>query len=179
MTTELETRIRVLLADTPVIDGHNDLPWEMRDRVAYNLDDLDLAVDQTEIGLHTDLVRMRAGGLGAQFWSVFVPDTLTGDSAVTATLEQIDFVHRLVARFPDRLALARTADDVEEARSEARVASLIGIEGGHSINSSLGTLRMMHALGVRYMTLTHNHNTPWADSATDEPGVGGSVAVRA
>jgi membrane dipeptidase len=169
----MDSRISDLLAGAPVIDGHNDLPWEMRTRVAYNMDDLDLAVDQTASGLHTDLERLRIGGVGAQFWSVWVPDLLPGDAMVTTTLEQIDFVHQFVARFPDRLALARTADEVEAAHASGRIASLIGIEGGHSIANSLATLRAMHALGARYLTLTHNHNTPWADSATDEVGVGG------
>ncbi len=169
----MDSRIAQLLADAPVIDGHNDLAWEMRDRVAYNLGDLDLSSDQTEVGLHTDLVRLRAGGVGAQFWSVWVPERLPGGAAVTATLEQIDFVHQFVARFPDRLALTRTADEVEAAHASGRIASLIGIEGGHSIANSLATLRAMYALGARYMTLTHNHNTAWADSATDEVGVGG------
>jgi membrane dipeptidase len=170
---DIHGRIREVLADAPVIDGHNDLPWQMRDRVDYDLDAIDLAADQSGIGLHTDLVRMRAGGIGAQFWSVFVPSSLTEEQAVVATLEQIDFVHRFVDRFPDRLAIARTADEVESARTSGRIASLIGMEGGHSIASSLAVLRMMHALGARYMTLTHAQNTPWADSATDEPAVGG------
>ena len=171
--TELRQRINTMLAGAPVIDGHNDLAWELRSRVRYDLSDLDLALDQTASGLHTDLARMRAGGMGAQFWSVFVSDRLTGDSAVAATLEQIDFVHQLVARFPDRLALARTADEVEAAYASGRIASLLGVEGGHSIANSMGTLRALHALGARYLTLTHVHNTPWADSATDEVGVGG------
>jgi membrane dipeptidase len=168
-----EARVRAVLDQAPVIDGHNDMPWQMRRRVDYDMDKLDLAADQTAIGMHTDLVRMRAGGMGAQFWSVFVPSKLGGDAAVTATLEQIDFVHRFVARYPDRLAIAVSADDVEAARAAGRVASLIGVEGGHSMNNSLGTLRMLHALGARYMTLTHFLNTPWADSATDVVGVGG------
>lgn len=173
MSGEHEDRVREVLRGAPVIDGHNDLPWQMRNRVRYDLNEIDLAVDQSATGLHTDLVRMRAGGLGAQFWSVYVPTSLAGDEAVVATLEQIDFVHQFIERFPDQLAFARTADDVESAHKSGRIASLIGIEGGHSIASSLGTLRMMHALGARYMTLTHSENTPWADSATDEPGVGG------
>lgn len=169
----IDARVCDVLRDAPIIDGHNDLPWQMRSRVRYDLDAIDLAGDQTSLGLHTDLVRMRAGGIGAQFWSVFVPSSLTEDQAVVATLEQIDFVHRFVDRFPDHLAIARTADEVESARASGRIASLIGMEGGHSIASSLAVLRMMHALGARYMTLTHAQNTPWADSATDEPAVGG------
>ncbi|MFI6350519.1 dipeptidase [Streptomyces sp. NPDC050560] len=161
-----------LLHEFPVVDGHNDLPWALRQQVAYDLAARDIAEDQSA-HLHTDLARLRAGGVGAQFWSVYVRTDLPGDAAVTATLEQIDCVHRLIERYPDRLARATTAADMERARQEGRVASLMGAEGGHSINNSLAVLRTFAALGVRYMTLTHNDNTAWADSATDEPGVGG------
>jgi membrane dipeptidase len=157
--------------DTWVIDGHNDLPWAMRELASYDLDAVDLASGEPR--LHTDLPRLRAGGVGAQFWSVYVPCRLSPGDAVAATLEQIDFVNRLAGRYPDALALARTADEVESAVAGRRVASLMGMEGGHSIGGSLAVLRRMHALGVRYMTLTHNENTPWADSATDVPVVGG------
>lgn len=155
----------------PVIDGHNDLPWELRHQVGYDLDRLDLAArgDTT----HTDLVRLREGGVVGQFWSVYAPSNLPGDLAVTQTLEQIDAVHRLIERFPADLALATTADDVGAAVSSGRIASLLGAEGGQSIGCSLGALRMLHRLGVRYLTLTHNDNTPWADSATDTPTHGG------
>jgi membrane dipeptidase len=169
-------RIRDILAGAPVIDGHNDLPWAMRGKVRYDMNAIDLAADQSGTGLHTDLTRMRAGGMGAQFWSVFVSSAMPEPSAVVATLEQIDFVHQLVARFPDQLMIARTAEDVEAARASGRIASLIGIEGGHSIAGSLAVLRMMHALGARYLTLTHVKNNAWADSATDEVGVGGLSA---
>jgi membrane dipeptidase len=124
-------------------------------------------------GLHTDLPRLRRGGVGAQFWSVYVPGTLAGDAAVTATLEQIDLARRLIRHYSDDLELALTADDVDRIFAAGKIASLLGAEGGHSIASSLGVLRMLYALGVRYMTLTHNHNVPWADSATDERGCGG------
>ena len=154
-----------------VVDGHNDLPWALREHCGYDLTQVDLAAGEPAV--HTDLPRLRAGGVAAQFWSVFVPCSLTGESGVTATLEQVDFVHRLVEAFPADLALCRTADQVEAAMTDGRIASLMGMEGGHSIDSSLGTLRMMHALGVRYMTLTHNENVPWADSATDVPAIGG------
>jgi membrane dipeptidase len=157
----------------PIFDGHNDLAWELRRRVRYDFDALDIAADQTASGLHTDLPRARAGGLGAQYWSVYAPCPPDGGDAVSATLEQIDAVHRLVARYPEHLALATSADEVERARAAGRIASLFGAEGGHSINCSLGALRMLYQLGVRYLTLTHVLNTPWADSATDEPKVGG------
>ncbi|MEU1625669.1 dipeptidase [Streptomyces sp. NPDC020096] len=161
-------RARELLAAHPVVDGHNDLPWALREQVRYDLDRLDIAADQ-RASLHTDIPRLRAGGVGAQFWSVYVRADLTGDDAVSATLEQIDVVRQLTERYPADLRLATTADDMETARAEGRIASLMGAEGGHSINNSLATLRAFHALGVRYMTLTHNSNVPWADSATDEP----------
>ncbi|WP_351227787.1 dipeptidase [Streptomyces sp. NPDC002133] len=163
---------RSLLASHPVVDGHNDLPWALREQVRYDLDRLDIAGDQTG-SLHTDIPRLRAGGVGAQFWSVYVRSDYAGDEAVSATLEQIDAVAQLLARYPADLARALTADDMEAARKEGRIASLMGAEGGHSINNSLATLRALHALGVRYMTLTHNDNNDWADSATDEPRVGG------
>ena len=172
MTSEMLDRAKSLLRDAPVVDGHNDLPWAMRHHAGYDLDAVDLAADQSS-RLHTDLVRLAAGGVGAQFWSVYVRADFAGDRAVSATLEQIDFVRALTDRHPDRLRLAFTADDVEAARAEGRIASLMGAEGGHSINSSLATLRALHRLGVRYMTLTHNDNLPWADSATDKPAAGG------
>ncbi|MBB5120170.1 dipeptidase [Streptomyces eurocidicus] len=165
-------RAHELLAAHPVVDGHNDLPWALREQVRYDLDRRDIATDQSA-DLHTDLPRLRAGGVGAQFWSVYVRTDMAGDQAVSATLEQIDVVRQLVARHPADLRLAFTADDMEAARAEGRIASLMGAEGGHSINSSLATLRALHRLGVRYMTLTHNDNIAWADSATDEPRAGG------
>lgn len=166
-------RIRALLATAPVLDGHNDLAWEMRRRVRYDTARLDLTVDQTATGLHTDLVRLAAGGVGAQYWSVYVSTELPSDTYVAATLEQIDFIRRWAADHPDRLALVTSADQVEAARAAGRIACLIGMEGGHSIACSLAVLRTMYDLGARYLTLTHSRNTPWADSATDEPKVGG------
>ena len=171
MPSDTSARIRDLLAGHPVLDGHNDLPWEARERAGYDWDRLDIS--QPGCPTHTDLPRLRAGGVGAQFWSVFVPATLQGDAAVSATLEQVDAVHAMTARYAGDLALATSRADVERAWSQGRIASLMGAEGGHSIDSSLGTLRMLHALGVRYLTLTHNDNVPWADSATDEPVLGG------
>jgi membrane dipeptidase len=163
-------RVAALLRSQPVIDGHNDLLWEARRRVGYDFDRLDVAGD---CPTHTDLPRLRRGGVGGQFWAVFVPASLAVDDAVSATLEQVDAGHQLVARYAGELAFARTPEEVERAWKNGRIASMLGAEGGHSINSSLATLRMLHVLGVRYMTLTHNSNVPWADSATDEPAVGG------
>lgn len=157
----------------PVIDGHNDLPWAMRS-VGYDFAAVDIAEPQPQ--LQTDLARMTAGGLRAQFWSVFVPCSLTGEQAVAATLEQVDAVHSMVAHYPDRLALVTGAAGLRElieAPSGGPVASLLGAEGGHSIANSLGVLRSLYRLGVRYMTLTHNENTDWADSATDTAQAGG------
>ena len=166
-----QQRARKLLSRVPLIDGHNDLPYALRDAGAMDLASVDLAepVSFTQ----TDLPRLAAGGLGAQFWSVYVPASLAGEAAVVTTLEQIDLVHRMVRRYPDRLELALTAAGVERIFAAGRLASLIGAEGGHSIASSMGVLRMLYALGVRYLTLTHNSNVPWADSATDEPRAGG------
>ncbi|MEU4204785.1 dipeptidase [Streptomyces sp. NPDC026294] len=174
MSASLEAA-RALLAEHPVVDGHNDLPWALREQVCYDLDQRDIAADQTE-HLHTDIPRLRAGGVGAQFWSVYVQSDYAGDRAVSATLEQIDVVRQLAARHPGDLRLAYTADDMEAARADGRIASLMGAEGGHSIDNSLATLRALYELGVRYMTLTHNDNIDWADSATDEPRAHGLTA---
>jgi membrane dipeptidase len=160
-------RIGQLLRESPVVDGHNDLPWALRLAGVIGFDALDLREPQPQF--HTDLSRLVAGGVGVQWWSVYVPSTLSPDEALRLTLEQVQLVHEMVARHPDRLALARTADEVGKALADGRVASLIGAEGGHSIGGSMAGLWALHALGVRYLTLTHNDNTAWADSATDEP----------
>ena len=160
-------RVTALLRRHPVLDGHNDLLWEARTRAGYDFDRLDVGAGGTDT--HTDLPRLRQGGVGGQFWSVFVPASLTGDDAVSATLEQVDAGHQMVARYAGELAFARTADEVARAWELGRIASLLGAEGGHSINNSLATLRMLHVLGVPYLTLTHNSNVDWADSATDVP----------
>ncbi|MFI0462589.1 dipeptidase [Saccharopolyspora sp. 5N102] len=170
-TAALE-RARALLAEHPVIDGHNDLPWALRENVGYDLDRCDISQDQSAL-LHTDLARLRAGGVGGQFWSVYVKAEFQGDKAVSATIEQIDCVRALAARYPEHLQLANTADELVAARAAGRIASLMGAEGGHSIACSLATLRALYELGVRYLTLTHNDNVPWADSATDEPAANG------
>ncbi|MFI5692622.1 dipeptidase [Kribbella sp. NPDC051586] len=163
-----EARVEEVLREHPVIDGHNDLPIAFYELCNYDLDAHDLAGPVPE--LNTDLPRLRAGHVGAQFWSLWVPQD---EHAVRRTFEQLDFVLRLVERFPDDLRLASSADDVEAAIKAGRIASLMGMEGGHSIGESLGVLRVMRELGVRYMTLTHNHNVSWADSATGEPVLGG------
>ncbi|MFI5554092.1 dipeptidase [Streptomyces sp. NPDC051738] len=175
MTSASLEAARELLGEFPVVDGHNDLPWALREQVRYDLDARDIAAHQGA-HLHTDIPRLREGGVGAQFWSVYVRSDYAGDKAVSATLEQIDCVRQLLARYPNDLRPALTAADMEAARAEGRIASLMGAEGGHSIANSLATLRALYALGVRYMTLTHNDNIAWADSATDEPGVGGLSA---
>ncbi|HZU73034.1 MAG TPA: dipeptidase [Acidimicrobiales bacterium] len=160
-----------LLRAHPLVDGHNDLPWALRAQAFYDLDRLDPSrrLESTQ----TDFPRLREGGVGAQFWSVYVPSNLPGHRAVTATLEQIDCVHQLLARYRETLGLATTAEEVRSVFASGRIASLLGAEGGQSIGASMGALRCLYALGVRYMTLTHNDNNPWADSATDEPRLGG------
>jgi membrane dipeptidase len=166
-----EDHARDLLRRHPLVDGHNDLPWAIREHFGGDPVRARLAepVPQTQ----TDLPRLATGGVGAQFWSVYVPATLAGDEAVTAVLEQIDIAHRMIEAYPDRLEVARTAADVERVFAAGKVASLLGAEGGHAINDSLGVLRSLYALGVRYLTLTHNNNVGWADSATDQPQAGG------
>ncbi|MGH3762117.1 dipeptidase [Actinophytocola sp.] len=172
---ELE-RARALLRSTPLVDGHNDLPWALRSAPgvdASRADGFGLDLSQTQSQLHTDIPRLRAGGLGMQFWSVYVPCRLVGDEAVAAVVQQCELVHTLVGKYSAHLQIASTAADARSAFAAGRIASMLGAEGGHSINSSLGVLRALHRLGVRYLTLTHNENVPWADSATDEPAVGG------
>jgi membrane dipeptidase len=169
-------RAQALLKSTPLVDGHNDLPWALRslpevDETRSAAPGVDLLESQPE--LHTDFPRLRAGGVGMQFWSVYVPCRLTGDAAVTAVVQQAELVHTLAAQYPSQLRIAGTAAEARAAFADGRIASFLGAEGGHSINSSLGVLRALYRLGVRYMTLTHNDNTEWADSATDEPVHGG------
>jgi membrane dipeptidase len=171
-----QQRIERILAQTALIDGHNDLPWEIRARFGGDLSRVDLA--RSTLGLPhgedapplmTDIPRLRAGHVGAQFWSVWIPVETHGPAAVQMTIEQIDVVKRMCARYPDDLAMAYTAADIVRIHKAGRIASLLGVEGGHQINDSLAVLRAYYELGVRYMTLTHSLNTAWADSATDTP----------
>jgi membrane dipeptidase len=162
---------RAMLSRFPLIDGHNDLPWEIREH--FGKDPERAGLTKRLPGTHTDIPRLVQGGVGGQFWSVYVPGTLGQHEAVTAVLEQIDIARQMIRAYPDRFQLALTAADVEQAFADGKIASLLGAEGGHSIGGSLGVLRDLYALGVRYTTLTHNQNTGWADSATDEPDAGG------
>ncbi|MEY4634737.1 MAG: hypothetical protein RJA55_535 [Acidobacteriota bacterium] len=166
------TRARALHQQVPLIDGHNDYPWALRGLdPARDFSKADLA--KPVPALHTDIARLRQGGVGGQFWSVYTPSTMTGQEAVRVTLEQIDIVHRMTKRWPETFAMAYTAADIERSFKAGRIGSLIGMEGGHAIDDSLPALRMFYALGARYMTLTHNGNLRWADAAADQPVVGG------
>jgi membrane dipeptidase len=175
-TQPVDARIDRVLAQTPLIDGHNDLPWEIRERFGGNLAKVDLSVDtvalpapEGSLPLMTDIPRLRRGRVGAQFWSVFIPVEVKGPQAVQQTLEQIDLVKALCARYPHDLAMAYSAADIIRLHRAHLVASLIGVEGGHQINDSLAVLRAYYDAGARYLTLTHSSNTAWADSATDNP----------
>lgn len=172
---DVDQRVRAVLAATPLIDGHNDLPWQVRERWGGDPRQMDLTADLSRLDppMHTDIARLRAGGVGGQFWSVYVPASLPGPEAVSAVLRQIDLVRWMAATHPDVFELAYAADDIARIHAEGRIASLIGIEGGAAIDSSLAVLREMHRAGVRYMTLTHSATLPWADSATDAPRSGG------
>ena len=167
-------RAPAIMARTPRIDGHNDLPWEMRVRVAYDAAKLDIR--QPQPSLQTDIPRLRAGHVGGQLWSVYVPASMSGQTAVVATLEQMAFVHEMARRYADTFEIAGTAADMERIFKAGKIGSMMGVEGGHSIDSSLPTLRMLYTLGARYMTLTHNSNTPWADAANDKPEHDGLTA---
>jgi membrane dipeptidase len=173
---EYAARLHRILAETPLIDGHNDLPWEIRARFHGSVAAVDLNSDLSKTpgpkgapALMTDLPRLRIGQVGAQFWSVWVPIELKGFEAVQVTFEQIDLVKRMASRYPSSLEMAYSAADIRRIHRAGRIASLIGIEGGHQINNSLAVLRQMYDAGARYMTLTHSASTPWADSATEDP----------
>lgn len=173
-----EATAEAALKRAPVFDGHNDVPGALRGRVGNMINSFDFG-DTTgtatadEIAMHTDITRLRKGRVGAQFWSVFVPSNSNEPQAVRQTIEQIDVTKRLIARYPADLSLALTAADLEKQMKAGKIAGMIGMEGGHSIGSSLAVLRQMYDLGARYMTLTHGKATPWADSATDAPVHGG------
>ncbi|WP_428684420.1 dipeptidase [Sphingopyxis sp.] len=180
--TSPEATAEAALKKAPVFDGHNDVPWALRGRVDNMINDFDFKdtshtarPDATPpvIAMHTDLMRLRKGRVGAQFWSVYVPANTNEQQAVQQTLEQIDVTKRLVARYPNDLALAATSTELEKAMKAGKVAGMMGMEGGQSIGSSLAVLRQMYDLGARYMTLTHSKNIPWADSATDAPALDG------
>lgn len=177
---DVAARVERLLARTPVVDGHNDLAWELRERFGSDLAKVDLRADTSQlpkganapadqVALMTDIPRLRAGHVGGQFWSVWIPTSVTGAAAVKMTMEQIDLVKRMAQRYPLDFAMAYSADEVERAFKAGRIASLIGIEGGHQIDNSLPALRQLHALGARYMTLSHSASNGWADAATDNP----------
>ena len=162
--------VRKILRQVPLIDGHNDVPWQYRKR-SNDFAELDLSTDLSKLDppMATDIPRLRAGGLGGQFWSVYVPVSSNGPAAAQTVLEQIDIVHCMVRRYSETFELALTAADIKRIHRKGKIASLIGMEGGHSINNSLAALRMTYALGARYMTLTHVKNTAWADAAGDTP----------
>src|ERR1700729_3942234 len=173
---DYEHRVDQVLLQTPLIDGHNDLPWEIRERFKSDVTALNLAAGTSHLPLEagqaalmTDIPRLRAGHVGAQFWSVWTPVSAQGFEAVQMTLEQIDLVKRMTAQYPADFAMAYSAADIRRIHKSHKIASLIGIEGGHQINNSLAVLRQMYDAGARYMTLTHSSNTSWADSATDTP----------
>ena len=168
-----QARIDRILKATPLIDGHNDLPWEVRTNRAFSVEGLAVDGDKHARPVMTDIARLRQGRVGAQFWSVWLPSEFTGERAIKATLEQVDIVKRLVARYPGDFELATTAADIERIHKAGRIASLIGAEGGHQIGNSLAALRAYRAAGVGYMTLTWNNNNDWADSGTDDPKHGG------
>jgi membrane dipeptidase len=169
---ELSDAARELHSRSLVIDGHNDMPWEVRKQGSSSFENLDIS--QPQATLQTDIPKLRKGGVGAQFWSVWVPVELGyRGEALATTLEQIELVKQMIARYPDTFGLALSADDIERIHADGKIASLIGVEGGHSIEESLAVLEKLYELGARYMTLTHTDSLNWADSATDEGRSGG------
>jgi membrane dipeptidase len=169
---DFKARAIALHKQAPVIDGHNDYPWALRD-LDPGKDFGKADISKPVPNLHTDIPRLRQGGVGGQFWSVYTPGTMMGQEAVRVTLEQIDVVHRMMRQWPETFTFAGNAAETERAIKSGKIASLIGMEGGHSIDNSLGALRTFYSLGARYMTLTHNVNLRWADAAADKPALGG------
>ena len=165
----VKARIDRILKKTPLIDGHNDLPWALRQDHGQGIAGLASATDKREKPLMTDMARFGAGRVGGQFWSVYITGTLTGDEAIRTTIEQIDTARRIIDAYPQDLELARNADDVIRIHRSGKIASMLGVEGGRQIGGSLAALRQFYNLGARYMTLTHGQTTEWADSGTDEP----------
>ncbi|GAA4023909.1 dipeptidase [Sphingomonas swuensis] len=165
----VQKRIDRILKRTPLIDGHNDLPWALREDHGSKTEGLASGTDGWKPPLMTDMARLRTGRVGGQFWSVYIEGTTLGDEAIRTTLEQIDTAHRIIAAYPKDLRFARTADEMEAAHKAGRIGSMLGIEGGRQIGGSMAALRRFYDLGARYMTLTHNQTTEWADAGTDEP----------
>jgi membrane dipeptidase len=167
---KVKARIDRILKATPLIDGHNDIAEQLAENYHRHIDGLASGTDQRQPHpLMTDMARLHAGRVGGQFWSVYINGALTGDAAIRETIEQIDIVRRMIEAYPNDLELARTADDVVRIHKSGKVASMLGVEGGRQIGGSLAALRQYYNLGARYMTLTHNQTTEWADSATDDP----------
>lgn len=170
---KVQARIDRILKKTPLIDGHNDLPWELRQNHDLRIEGLESGTAKREKPLMTDMERLRKGRVGAQLWSVYINAATKGDEAIRQTIEEIDTVDRLVKAYPNDLEWARTADDIVRIHKAGRIASMAGVEGGDQTGNNLAALRQFYRLGVRYMTLTHSKTTEWADSATDAPKFGG------
>ena len=173
LDSKTQARIDRILKRTPLIDGHNDLPWALREDHSGEIGGLQSGTERREKPLMTDIERLRIGRVGGQFWSVYITGTITGDEAIRTTLEQIDTARRIIESYPRDLELASTAEDMVRIHRRGKIASLLGVEGGRQIGGSMAALRRFYDLGVRYMTLTHNQTTEWADAGTDEPKHGG------
>lgn len=166
---KVQARIDRILKKTPLVDGHNDIAEQLADKYQRSIEGLASGTDKREKPLMTDMARLRRGHVGAQFWSVYIDGTKTGDAAIRETIQQIDIVRRMIEDYPNDLELAATANDVGRIHRQGKIASMIGVEGGRQMGGSLAALRQFYNLGARYLTLTHNQTTEWADSATDEP----------